>query len=158
MRKIGLWLTAGALVLYPVQAPGQTTPLPVAVPSPAQPGRVQVPALPRSPEASPPPPAGGREPSLYLRCDGHPNNMTGLEAFTRLVALSFVVGLMAPAPENDDPDKRLFGTAGVAACTTLLDDPTRHEGNGLRRIPLVLARAVHNIEAKNYTAFSFRYR
>lgn len=88
--------------------------------------------------------------SLYLRCDGQPNNMSGAESFGRLVALSLVVGLLAPQPESPDPAKRLFGEKGVDACTRLIDDPEKGEHNPARRVPLILARALHRIEAKDY--------
>jgi len=89
--------------------------------------------------------------SLYLQCDGQPNNMTGMESFARLVALSFVVGLLAPPPESPDPEKRLFGEDGVRACSQLLDGASA-EGNGLRRVPLILARALHKMEVENWDA------
>ncbi len=88
--------------------------------------------------------------SLYLRCDGQPNNMPGMETFARAVALSLVVGLLLPGPEAPDPSKRLFGEEGVDACSQLLDGTERRENNVLRRIPLLLARGLHRIEAKDY--------
>src|SRR5690606_6691407 len=51
-----------------------------------------------------------------------------------------------------DPAKRLFGPAGVDACSQLIDPGERAEGNPVRRVPLILARAAHRIEAKDYTA------
>lgn len=89
--------------------------------------------------------------SLYLRCDGQPNNMTGAESFARLLGAVTLLALFAPSPEAADPSKRLFGEKGIDACSRLLDDPTQ-ETNGFRRVPLILARAVHQIEAKNYPA------
>jgi len=89
--------------------------------------------------------------SYYLRCDGEPNNSTGGEDFARLVGAVTLLGLFAPSPEAPDPAKRLFAEKGVDACTRLLDDP-KEETNKLRRIPLILARALHHIEAKSYTA------
>lgn len=89
--------------------------------------------------------------SLYLRCDGEPNNMTGGESFARLLGALTLLSIFAPAPESPDPSKRLFGEAGVDACNQLIDGD-KAEGNAVRRIPLILARALHQIEAKNYEA------
>lgn len=89
--------------------------------------------------------------SLYVRCDGQPNNITGAESFARLLGAVTLLALFAPSPEAADPAKRLFGERGVAACTKLLEDP-KEETNGLRRLPLMLARAVHRFEAKDYKA------
>ena len=89
--------------------------------------------------------------SLYMRCDGEPNNMTGGESFARLLGALTLLSIFAPAPESPDPSKRLFGEAGVDACTQLIEGD-KAEGNAVRRIPLILGRAVHQIEAKNYEA------
>ena len=89
--------------------------------------------------------------SLYLRCDGEPNNMTGGESFARFLGAVTLLGLFAPAPETPDPSKRLFAEEGVDACSQLIDGE-KAEGNAVRRIPLILARALHQIEAKNPAA------
>lgn len=89
--------------------------------------------------------------SYYLRCDGEPNNTTGGEDFARFVGAVTLLGLFAPSLESPDPSKRLFAEKGVEACSHLLDDP-KEETNKVRRIPLILARALHQIEAKNYSA------
>ena len=89
--------------------------------------------------------------SLYLRCDGKPNNMTEGESLARLVGAITLLAIFAPSPEAPDPSKRLFGEAGVKACTKLLDDP-KQETNTIRRLPLILGRAAHQIEARNYEA------
>ena len=89
--------------------------------------------------------------SLYLQCDGKPNNMTDGESFARLLGAVTLLGLFAPEPEAPDPEKRLFGAEGVAACSQLITGE-RAEGNAVRRIPLILARALHQIEEKNYPA------
>lgn len=89
--------------------------------------------------------------SLYLRCDGNPNNVTGGESLARLIGAVTLLAIFAPKPEAPDPSKRLFGDAGVDACSQLIDGE-KAEGNGLRRLPLILARALHQIEAKNYEA------
>jgi hypothetical protein len=87
--------------------------------------------------------------SNYLRCDGQPNNMTDAESFARFIGAVTLLALFAPPAEAADPSKRQFGEKGVEACSKLLDDP-KQETNGLRRIPLMLARGVHRIEAKDY--------
>lgn len=89
--------------------------------------------------------------SRYLRCDGEPNNVTGGETFARLLGAVTLLGLFAPTPETPDPSKRLFGEAGVAVCSELIDGD-KAEANAVRRVPLILARALHHIEAKNYPA------
>lgn len=89
--------------------------------------------------------------SLHLRCDGEPNNMSGTESFARLVGAVSLLALFAPPVESPDPAKRLFGEKGVEACSRLIDAGEKRENNGLRRIPLILARAAHRIEAKDYT-------
>lgn len=89
--------------------------------------------------------------SLYLRCDGKPNNMSDGESFARLLGAITLLGLFAPAREEPDPSKRLFAEEGVDACSQLIDGE-KAEGNAVRRIPLILARALHQIEAKNYEA------
>jgi hypothetical protein len=95
------------------------------------------------------PPSG----SLYLQCDGQPNNMTTGEGLARFVGAVTLLGIFAKPREVPNPAKRQFGAAGVQACSQLIDggaDGKGSEGNGLRRIPLILARAVHRIEAKDY--------
>ncbi|GGZ03340.1 hypothetical protein GCM10011614_17800 [Novosphingobium colocasiae] len=87
--------------------------------------------------------------SLYLRCDGRPNNVTDGESFARFLGAVTLLSLFAPSPEMPDSSERLFGEKGVAVCNELLDNP-KQETNGLRRIPLILGRAIHQIEAKNY--------
>lgn len=89
--------------------------------------------------------------SRYLRCDGEPNNVTGGETFARLLGAVTLLALFAPSPETPDPSKRLFGEAGVAICSELIDGEGA-ESNAVRRVPLILARALHQIEAKNYPA------
>lgn len=89
--------------------------------------------------------------SYYLRCDGEPNNTTGGEDFARFVGAVTLLALFAPSLESPDPAKRLFGEKGVAACSHLLDDP-KEETNKVRRIPLILARSLHHVEARNYPA------
>jgi hypothetical protein len=63
--------------------------------------------------------------------------------------LSAVVGLLAPPPEAADASKRKLGADGVAACDKVLLGE-KAESNTNRRLSLWLARATHQIEAKNY--------
>jgi len=97
------------------------------------------------------------EPSLYLQCDGNPAHMSDAEKFARFMGAITLLGLFAPRPEVPEPGKRLFAEKGVDACTQLIggaETPKKiaPENNGLRRLPLILARAAHQIEAKNYPA------
>ncbi|WP_077146373.1 hypothetical protein [Sphingopyxis sp. KK2] len=87
--------------------------------------------------------------SLYVQCDGFPNNMTTGEGVARFLGAVTLLGLFAPPPEAADASKRKFGTDGVMACTNILEGE-KAEGNVRRRIPLILARALHRIEAKDY--------
>lgn len=87
--------------------------------------------------------------SLYVQCDGFPNNMTTGEGVARLLGAVTLLGLFAPPPEAADASKRKFGTDGVIACTSILEGE-KAEGNVRRRIPLILARGLHRIEAKDY--------
>ncbi len=89
--------------------------------------------------------------SLHLQCDGQPNNMTGGETAARLLGAVTLLGLFAPPPETADSSKRKKGAEGIAACSALIDGD-RAEGNAKRRIGLILARAIHQIEAKNLPA------
>lgn len=90
--------------------------------------------------------------SHYLRCDGQPNNMSDAESFGRLLGALTLLAIFAPAPEAPDPSKRLFGQRGVEACDRLVEPGDKYENNGLRRLPLILARAIHRIEAKDFAA------
>ncbi|WP_423602330.1 hypothetical protein [Sphingomonas sp. MS122] len=88
-------------------------------------------------------------PSLYVQCDGNPNNMTAGETAARLLGAVTLLALFAPAPEGADPSKRKFGADGVNVCTQLIEGEKK-ENNAYRRINLVLGRAIHRIEAKDY--------
>jgi hypothetical protein len=89
--------------------------------------------------------------SAYLQCDGQPNNVTSGETAARLIGAVTLLGLFAPPQESADASKRKFGAEGVRVCTTLIDSEKR-EGNASRRIGLILGRAIHQIEARNYEA------
>lgn len=96
-------------------------------------------------------PVKSKEGSLYLQCDGNPNNMSAGESIARWIGAATLLGIFAPSVEAPDASKRKFGEAGVAACTGLLDGP-KAEGNVGRRLPLFVARAIHHIEALDYPA------
>ncbi len=103
------------------------------------------------------PPHNTGDPSLYLQCDGNPAHMSDAEKFARFMGAITLLGLFAPRPEVPEPAKRLFAEKGVDACNQLIDGvetPTKKlpENFVARRLPLILARAAHQIEAKNYTA------
>ena len=89
--------------------------------------------------------------SLYLQCDGNPNNMSAGESLARLVGAVTLLGIFAPRVESPDPSKRQFGQAGVGACTSLIDGE-KQETNLARRLPLILARALHRIEVHGAAA------
>ncbi|WP_447724248.1 hypothetical protein [Sphingomonas koreensis] len=99
------------------------------------------------------PPAAAQKPekvpSLYVQCDGNPNNMTAGETAARLLGAVTLLALFAPAPEGADPGKRKFGADGVNVCNQLIDGEKK-ENNAYRRINLILGRAIHRIEAKDY--------
>ncbi|HEX6376032.1 MAG TPA: hypothetical protein VFZ91_09965 [Allosphingosinicella sp.] len=97
---------------------------------------------------TPAPAKPGKEGSVHVRCDGNPDNVSTAETAARLIAITAVVGLLLPGPEQADISKRLKGADGVAACTQALDG----ESNATRRIQLILARSVHQIEAGNFAA------
>ena len=89
--------------------------------------------------------------STYVQCDGQPNNVTSGESAARLLGAVTLLGLFAPPPEAADASKRKFGAQGVAACSALLSGD-KQEGNPARRMGLILGRAIHQIEAKQYDA------
>lgn len=91
-------------------------------------------------------------PSRHLQCDGQPNNTTAGESAARLIGAITLLALFAPTPEAPSPAARKFGAEGVAVCNSLLDGVEGIEGNPVRRLELLLARSIHQIEAKNYDA------
>ncbi len=92
-----------------------------------------------------------KEPSWHVKCDGLPDNQSDGETALRLLAITAVVGLLAPPPEGADASKRKFGAEGVAACDQVLTGE-KPEDNVNRRLNLILGRAIHRIEAKDYSA------
>ncbi len=91
------------------------------------------------------------EGSRYVQCDGEPNNVTGGETAARLLGAVTLLGLFAPPPEAADASKRKFGAEGVTVCSELLTGEKR-EGNPSRRVGLIMARAIHQIEAKDFAS------
>ena len=92
-------------------------------------------------------------PSDYLKCDGNPNNMTAGESLGRLVGALTLLSIFAPSPEGSNPNARMIGHDGIVACNRLIDSVgAEAETNPQRRVPLIIARAIHHIEAADYTA------
>ena len=111
---------------------------------------VAAPAPPAPTIPSPPAPIDPKlAGSLYLQCDGNPNNMSAGEGLARFVGAVTLLALFAPAAETPNASKRKFGEDGVKACSGLIDGD-KAEGTVVRRLPLILARALHRIEAKDY--------
>lgn len=84
-----------------------------------------------------------RTPSLQIRCDGMPDNVTAGETAARLIGAVTLLGLFAPNHETPDASQRLNGAEGVAICSQAL----AVESNDVRRAQLILASAIHHIEA-----------
>src|SRR5207253_4638246 len=89
-----------------------------------------------------------RTPSLQIRCDGMPDNVTAGETAARLLGAVTLLGLFAPNHETPDEGQRLTGAEGVAVCAQAL----AVESNDIRRAQLLLASAIHHIEASEYDA------
>jgi tetratricopeptide (TPR) repeat protein len=87
-----------------------------------------------------------RGPSRHLRCDGMPDNVTAGETAARLLGAVTLLGLFAPRQEGADESARLPGAEGVAICGEAL----AAESNDVRRAQLILATAVHHIEARQF--------
>lgn len=89
-----------------------------------------------------------RTPSLQIRCDGQPDNVTAGETAARLIGAVTLLGLFAPEHETADSSQRLPGAEGVAICNQAL----AVESNDVRRAQLILATALHQIEAGDHAA------
>lgn len=87
-----------------------------------------------------------RPPSAYVRCDGLPDNVTAGETAARLLGAVTLLGLFAPAHEAPDASQRLAAAAGLAACNEALAG----ESNDVRRVQLIQAIALHQIEGGHY--------
>lgn len=88
--------------------------------------------------------------SDYLRCDGQTKGMGIAEGLARLTLVIGTMGLLG-APESDNVAERRFGKEGVEACTQALADG-KGKNDPRRRARLVLARAIHHVEAKDLEA------
>ncbi len=95
--------------------------------------------------------ANAKPPSDWVRCDGLAQPESIVKSLGRLVAVSSTFGLFG-MPERASPQKRAAGPDGVAACTIVLADPVLGDAYWVRRINLLRARAVHNLEAGNADA------
>jgi hypothetical protein len=89
-----------------------------------------------------------RTPSVQIRCDGLPDNVTAGETAARLLGAVTLLGIFAPSHETPDESLRLAGAEGVAICAQAL----QVESNEVRRAQLILATAIHRIEAGDYDA------
>ena len=89
-----------------------------------------------------------RPPSAHIRCDGNPDNITAGETAARLIAITALVGLLVPDHEAPNASLRRSGEEGIAVCTEALAG----ESNDVRRTELILARAIHRIEAGAFEA------
>ena len=89
-----------------------------------------------------------RAPSDHVRCDGRPDNVSAGETAARLIGAVTLLGIFAPPPEQADHSQRLAGAEGVAICNAALDG----ESNEVRRAELILATAIHHIEAGDHDA------
>lgn len=88
--------------------------------------------------------------SDYLRCDGQTKGMGIAEGLARLTVVIGTMGLLG-APESDNVRERRFGKEGVEACTQALADG-KGKNDPRRRARLMLARAIHYVEAKDFDA------
>jgi hypothetical protein len=85
--------------------------------------------------------------SVHVRCDGQPASVSSGELLARLLLITASAGL-AGGGETADTKKRLSGAEAITACDAAL----AQEKEPTRRVQLTLARAIHQIEVKNYEA------
>ena len=90
----------------------------------------------------------GKQPSVFIQCDGRVGHVSAGETFGRLLLLTATAGLSEAAMAGDKADGRVSGVAGAAACDAALQS----EGDGFRRAQLGLAKALHLGEAQQYDA------
>lgn len=91
-----------------------------------------------------------RAASDYVQCDGQAKGMGVAEGLARFTLILGTLGMIG-SPETDNVTERRFGAEGVAACDRAMDDG-RGKADDRRRSRLKLARAIHNIEAKDLDA------
>lgn len=89
-----------------------------------------------------------RTPSAHIQCDGQPDDVTAGETAARLIGAVTLLGLFAPQHETANLSLRLSGAEGVAICNNALS----RETNDVRRMQLILATAIHQLEANNADA------
>lgn len=82
-----------------------------------------------------------------LKCDGAPTQISPGELIGRALLLTATLGI-AGRPPQQDVSQRARGLNGVAAC----DAAMLEERAPIRKVQLMLARAVHHIEASDYAA------
>jgi hypothetical protein len=87
--------------------------------------------------------------SNFLHCDGKPNKESSLGIAARLIAISLVVGLLIPMPEEPDATKRLKGQDGIKACDAALNGDEKAKDGG-RRLELIMGRAIHRMEIADW--------
>ncbi len=87
--------------------------------------------------------------SNFVHCDGKPNKESSLGIAARLVAISLVVGLLIPMPEEPDATKRLKGQDGIKACDAALNGDEKAKDGG-RRLELILGRSIHRMEVADW--------
>ncbi|MBS0409281.1 MAG: hypothetical protein JSR86_05155 [Proteobacteria bacterium] len=101
-----------------------------------------------APPSAPPAASSAHPGSNFVQCDGEPRQIKAAEAAADIALITGSLGLygLLKPIETGDKNKRLAGAEGVAACERALTEDTTN----LRRAQVVLARAIHHIEAKQY--------
>lgn len=90
----------------------------------------------------------GKQPSVFVQCDGRVGHVSAGEKLGRLLLVTATAGLSEAAMSADKADGRVSGVAGAAACDAALQS----EGDGYRRAQLALAKALHLGEAGQWDA------
>lgn len=90
----------------------------------------------------------GKQPSVFVQCDGRVGHVSAGEKLGRLLLLSATAGLSEAAMAGDKENGRVSGAAGAAACDAALQS----ERDGYRRAQLGLAKALHLGEAGQWDA------
>ena len=90
----------------------------------------------------------GKQPSVFIQCDGRVGHVGAGETLGRLLLLTATAGLSEAAMASDKENGRVAGVGGAAACDAALQS----EGDGFRRAQLGLAKALHLGEAGQYDA------
>lgn len=89
-----------------------------------------------------------RPPSAHIQCDGQPDDVTAGETAARLIGAVTLLGIFAPPHESANLSLRRSGAEGVAIC----NDALSRESNDARRAQLILATAIHELEANHADA------